>query len=254
MSSANFFNGYACEKSTSRVLAPPGGRSSNIFGYDEPAAAPQQQRQGGQQNNGHHHQQQQNGQQAGQRPGDSAPEMSAQQQAAQNKQHQNGGINLFESVQSNGHTGQQHSAAQPIAADNSITQSHRGTGIKPKDNSFNDIFGEHAPQNANPGQQATKPGAIDRQKSSVFEDEHAKPAQQPSMGGTRQTNMNKPRSGYNTITGQTYESEQTQRESSAKAHVQQQAVDADVEATRKAGLHTSSRVLQPPGGRSTGLW
>ena len=36
MTSANFFNGYAADKPTSRVLNPPGGRSNNIFGgYEE---------------------------------------------------------------------------------------------------------------------------------------------------------------------------------------------------------------------------
>ena len=39
MASANFFNGYSVDKPTSKVMAPPGGRSNNIFGVnDEPAA------------------------------------------------------------------------------------------------------------------------------------------------------------------------------------------------------------------------
>lgn len=34
------FSGYACDKPTSRVLNPPGGRSNNIFGaYEEPVAS-----------------------------------------------------------------------------------------------------------------------------------------------------------------------------------------------------------------------
>jgi hypothetical protein len=34
MTSANFFNGYDVGKPTSKVMAPPGGRSNDIFGTD----------------------------------------------------------------------------------------------------------------------------------------------------------------------------------------------------------------------------
>jgi len=226
MTSANFFNGYAVDKPTSRVMAPPGGRSNNIFGgYDEPTPQPkngaQQQQQNG---NGHH---------APVTASPPKPQLTAQQEAAANKMHQNGGINLFESVATNGHTGQQQYDAH------SITQSHRGAGIKPKDNSQSNIFGGY---DTNP---VSKP--VDRQKSTVFEDE--KP---PAINGVSAGHSNKPRSGYNTITGQTYEDEQTSRVASAKVHVQAQAAQAAADV--KTAQHTSSRVLQPPGGRSTGLW
>jgi hypothetical protein len=38
MASANFFNGYSVDKPTSKVMAPPGGRSNNIFGGQEDQA------------------------------------------------------------------------------------------------------------------------------------------------------------------------------------------------------------------------
>lgn len=44
MSSANFYTGYNPEKPTSKVLAPPGGKSNDIFGFgDHPAPRPQSQ-------------------------------------------------------------------------------------------------------------------------------------------------------------------------------------------------------------------
>lgn len=65
MTSANFFNGYAPEKPTSRVLNPPGGRSNNIFGgYEEDTKAKQAQ-------------------------------LTPQQEAKNNKAHQSGDTNIF---------------------------------------------------------------------------------------------------------------------------------------------------------------
>jgi len=225
MTSANFFNGYAAEKPSSRVMAPPGGRSNSIFGgYDEPAAPPRAAPVVAAPN----------------KP--AAPQMSAQQEAAANKMHQNGGINLFESVANNGHTG--HQQQQGFDA-NSITQSHRGAGIKPKDNSQSNIFGDYSASNG-----ASKP--VDRQKSTVFEEEKPAVQQHTNGGNSHMANNNKARSGYNTITGKTYEDEQSERVASAKVHVQHQS-DTAAE-TKSNNLHTSSRVLQPPGGRSTGLW
>lgn len=42
MASSNVYTGFTSDKLSSRVTNPPGGRSNNIFGYDEPvkAAAP----------------------------------------------------------------------------------------------------------------------------------------------------------------------------------------------------------------------
>ena len=50
--SANTYSGYSVEKSTSRVLNPPGGRSNNIFGApEEPLANKTNQTENGRKNN-----------------------------------------------------------------------------------------------------------------------------------------------------------------------------------------------------------
>jgi hypothetical protein len=78
MTSANFFNGYAADKPTSRVLNPPGGRSNNIFGgYEEPVKPVQ---------------------------------LTPQQEARNNKAHQSGDGNLFGGKPANPITGESNQA------------------------------------------------------------------------------------------------------------------------------------------------
>ena len=117
--------------------------------------------------------------------------MTAQQEAVLNKEHQHD-THIFDKW--NG---------EPTL----INESHRGTGIRPKDNSAANIFGADT---------------------------------------TNQQAKNKGRRGYNPITGAPYEEEEPVK--------QAPVVQAPVEQPAAAGIHTSSRVLQPPGGKTTRLW
>ena len=85
MTSANFFNGYAAEKPTSRVLNPPGGRSNNIFGAYEEEKPKQVQ-------------------------------LTPQQEARNNKAHQSGDTNIF---------GAGGKSNNPIFTDNQNGQSNK---------------------------------------------------------------------------------------------------------------------------------
>ena len=71
--------------------------------------------------------------------------------------------------------------------------------------------------------------------------------------------------GYNPITGKLYEEEQTDREKSGAQHVlhqQQQAEEAqhkqnnqqETSAPPANNYHSSTKIHQPPGGKSTRLW
>ncbi len=88
-----------------------------------------------------------------------------------------------------------------------------------------------------------------RMKSTLFDD----PCQNPS----------KPRTGYNPITGKTYEEEEIvrrQAEQDKKVEVAQTETTTsntssnELNGKSRADVHTSSRVLQPPGGKTTRLW
>ena len=76
---------------------------------------------------------------------------------------------------------------------------------------------------------------------------------------------NKPRSGYNPITGRPYQEEDEERRNSNTKHVAQQAHDAHEKATHQqnqqpevtgppGNYHSSTRIHHPPGGKSTKLW
>jgi hypothetical protein len=56
------------------------------------------------------------------------------------------------------------------------------------------------------------------------------------------------RTGFNPITGEDYSSEKVQQNSPVKKQV------IEEEQKPASNFHSSSRVLQPPGGRSTKLW
>jgi hypothetical protein len=150
MTSANFYTGYSVDKSTSRVLAPPGGRSNNIFGgYEEPApAAPKKLVE------------------TSEAPRkDESPSLTAAQEAAINKQTNKSGINLFDSPDT----------TTIKQVDNEITHSHKGSGsIRPQDNSQMNIFGDTSKE-----QSGAK--VHDRQKSSIFSNET--PAQSHTRSG-----------------------------------------------------------------------
>lgn len=158
MTSANFFNGYVAEKPSSRVLNPPGGRSNNIFGdHDEKPAQ----------------------------------QLSANQEAKNNKAHQSGDTNIF--------------------------------------------------------------GAGQRQNNPIFND---------NQSNSKNRNA---RSGYNPITGQAYAEEDNERragqmQTAEVKHAAEKPVEVVVAAKTTAeefvpkAIHTSTKVHQPPGGKSTALW
>ena len=92
--------------------------------------------------------------------------------------------------------------------------------------------------------QTNKP---DRMKSNIFGDDSTK---------SDMNAQNKKRTGVNPITGRPFEDEETKKEEAKKEEPQQMPV---VEQTaeispQKKGIHTSSKVLQPPGGKSHKLW
>lgn len=99
-----------------------------------------------------------------------------------------------------------------------------------------------------------KAAAGDRTKSNiVFGDDHSS------------VPVNKPRSGYNPITGRPYQEEDEERRNSNTKHVAQQAHDAQEKATHQqnqqpevtappGNYHSSTRIHHPPGGKSTKLW
>jgi len=179
MTSANFFNGYANDKPTSRVLNPPGGRSNNIFGTSAADEAREK-------------------------------DNIVKQEALANKTNRNeSSTSMFSG------------AGEPIA--------HRD---------------------------CHKSGS-DRQKSSIFEEEVNR------VGNPRQAK----RTGYNPITGKSYEDEEEDRrqlteksnaikaDKAEKHDAQPHLSQSEQPAAGAANpIHTSSRVLQPPGGRSTKLW
>jgi hypothetical protein len=136
--------------------------------------------------------------------------------------------------------------------------------LNPPGGRSNNIFGfaEEEKPAVNVKQQVTEPAGVTtiggapqqqtqsahRMKSTLFDD----PSQNPS----------KPRTGYNPITGKTYEEEESvrrQAEQDKKAEVAQtETITSNTSPNDLNGksrdVHTSSRVLQPPGGKTTRLW
>ena len=144
--------------------------------------------------------------------------------------------------------------------------------INPPGGRSNNIFGSNHEENQNsnannkarnqtssvffgddstPAQQPQRPNeaANNRQKSSIFGDDPAK-----------ENNSKDRRTGYNPITGKSYEIEQPAAAVPAPAPVVQTAPAVQTSAQipeeegKGKGFHPSSRVLQPPGGKSHGLW
>jgi len=163
------FSGYSVDKPTSKVINPPGGRSSNIFGgYDQ-----------------------------------EAPPVN-RNKMTNNVLNDNSNIN-----------GNQMSEPQ----------AQNYSRCNPDRHKSNDIFGNEQSNHA----------------------------------------ANKPRRGYNPITGKLYEEEQVDREKSGAQHVlhQQQQADealqkkhnqAEQSAAPVNNYHSSTKIHQPPGGKSTRLW
>jgi hypothetical protein len=122
---------------------------------------------------------------------------------------------------------------------------------KNKNQTSSIFFGDDStPQN---NQRVVNQGQNNRQKSNIFGEDPAK------------ENNRDNRRGYNPITGKSYEDPAAVVASAAvpaevevevvpvvAAAVQQQQQQPEEQQSKQ--LHTSSRVLQPPGGRSTGLW
>lgn len=214
----SFYSGYAQEKPTSKVINPPGGRSSNIFGTDEPVK-----KENG--SNGH------------------------STNGSNNGNSTNGSSNGH-STNGNGHT-------EKVA-----DFRHHSTSItSPQMNQQEQDQQQVTAKQIKAGHQA------DRSKSSVFEDQKEAYDQDRSK-----------RHGYNTITGQSYSTIDADQEKTHQAHLVEQKAEqqpqkvieqvadkkpqnqfmessiGDTNGGKSLNVHTSSRVLQPPGGRSTNLW
>ena len=170
------------ERPSSRVRAPPGGRSNNIFGAPEPA---------------------------------------------------------------------------PVATENAPKKEN----VRPISN----VFGESAAPVSTPQHDnvvSKKGGSMDNVKSILF---GADSTQQQ----VNAANVKKKRTGINPITGRRYEEEDEEEEKkkaaaaaaaaaaapNAPANEENKQVEKETKVEKPAaGVHTSSKVLQPPGGRSTRLW
>lgn len=166
------------ERPSSRVRAPPGGRSNNIFGSPEPA---------------------------------------------------------------------------PVATENAPKKEN----VRPISN----VFGESAAPVSTPQHDnvmSKKGGSMDNVKSILF---GADSTQQQ----VNAANMKKKRTGINPITGRRYEEEEEAEEekkkaaaaaaSTAPANEENKQVEKESKVEKPAaGIYTSSKVSQPPGGRSTRLW
>lgn len=222
--STNFFTGYAEPKPTSRVMNPPGGRSNNIFGgYDDEVT--------------HHNGKRQHDQPAQQ------PQLSAHQEAVNNKQHQQHGLNIFDSYPNN--------------ASLSINESHRGSGMKPKDNSQSNIFGDANNTNGTNGTHNNGTnGSHNGSHNGTHNGQHNgtnnghKSALQEQVPA-HQAHKQKVRTGFNPITGESYDVE----EKEPVEHVEPTPAPVVAPAPSvNVNTHTSSRVLQPPGGKSSRLW
>ena len=125
-------------------------------------------------------------------------------------------------------------------------QTNEALKNKTNRNQGSDIFGNGTAQVDN---SCNKPVHPARQSSNIFGEE-------PNY---QQKNQ---RRGYNTITGEAYPSESVKQtevivaKEDPKPVIGQSNVPEHVKASQEArnNLHTSSRVLQPPGGAQTRLW
>ena len=197
-----------------RVLNPPGGRSNNIFGFVDETAS-------------------------------SAPNQTnnAHQEALNNKAHQAGDLNIFGRSDHQQYTAPapQQRAQQASQQQTEVVETHN----RMKSN----LFGESS------GNQPNKPrkGSQRRSTRSIrlsfvhtfnFDD----------FACFRCVEI----AGYNPITGQSFEEEDEARKYLKPAVVAAPVVEMQNIEPAAAGdsrqLKTSSRVLQPPGGKSTALW
>ncbi|WAQ98987.1 hypothetical protein MAR_023360 [Mya arenaria] len=248
MTTTNLYSGYnEAGKSSSRVLQPPGGGSSNIFGGPEPTpqqqanravqqqyeGEQQQQYQGGQQQQyqGGQQQQYQGGQQHG---GGANPHMDAKEEYQRNKPkgraagsfnpitHAEGGNESNQQPQRPPH--QQQSRPAPVdAGDEQPRRMVRGQNNQPKKVQYNPITGEEYP--ADYGQQNEEDNKGEEAEKTTVEDSDSQNARS------------------------------TPTETPTEAAPSEEEVPAQEEVnTLPAPKPTSVRVRQPPGGKSSGLW
>lgn len=97
---------------------------------------------------------------------------------------------------------------------------------------------------------------VDRMKSSIFGADTESHTTTCTNGG-----MKKKRSGINPITGKPYEDDEEENEKKKTLAEEQQQPKQPTEPvaeqqppTNKKEIHTSSKVLQPPGGKCSKLW
>lgn len=129
------------------------------------------------------------------------------------------------------------------AADTNPKQPAPATTAAKKENvrPISNIFGD-APSNDTP----VKKAPADNVKSILFGAETNQPNQTNAMN-------KKKRFGINPITGRPYEEEDAEEEKK-KTNEANMSEESKIEEVEKKPLHTSSKVSQPPGGRSTRLW
>ena len=218
-------------------MAPPGGRSNNIFGgYEEEkkatttnASVPQ----------------------TAPTPS-SKPELTSHQHAAANKYHNVHGANIF------GHDDDRKTTISSTTPKNESTSSaakqemtsHQHAALNKYHNVHGtDIFGAHEASNNN------KQSRNDNSQNNLF-GEVKQVVTSPVVETAPPAVKTKKRIGYNLITGKAYEEEDDEKEKIKQAHVAQTAALAEQTQAQSAAnnYHSSSRVLQPPGGRSTKLW
>lgn len=125
--------------------------------------------------------------------------------------------------------------------------------INPPGGRSNNIFGGYEPEESSgkkkenirpisnvfggepePAKNVSRP---DRMKSNIFGDDSTKAEQNVN---------NKKRSGINPITGRPFEDEEKKSDQEPRSD--------ETEAKNSKMIHTSSKVLQPPGGKSHKLW
>jgi hypothetical protein len=124
------------------------------------------------------------------------------------------------------------------------------------------LFGDDSTANQQPPQNnGCKYHQQDRMKSNIFEDQSNTNSGQHGGSCSGKNRSNNPREGgYNPITGQSYEKEEDKQsavvvnQEPLQAQVPAQVTGTKAEEQTSKPVHTSSRVLQPPGGRSTSLW
>jgi hypothetical protein len=234
-------------------MAPPGGRSNNIFGgYEEEKKITT--------TNGSVSQ--------NESTLPAKQELTSHQLAAATKYHHTHGANIFGCDDERKVTGASNAARNVTIspAKPELTSHQIAAATKYHNVHGTDIFGTHeATNNVNNNKQTRN----ENTQNKIFGEVQQVVSSPPVIETPAETPVavvapaikSKKRTGYNPITGQSYEDEDDEKEKIKQAHVSQTAVlsgqvaqSQNANTTTTNNYHSSSRVSQPPGGRSTKLW